>query len=102
MPNAVYSENAHCLIVPDVVAEVVEPQDLAYAHRAKVTGWLTAGVRLVLELYPKSNIVFTTRTDESSTRLRSGEILTGEDVLPGFAVPVADLFRLPGEPTPTA
>ena len=102
MPAAVYTDEGHCQTVPDVVVEVVAPDDRADAHMGKVVTWLTAGVRLVWDLFPNTRSVHVSRPDRSGLRLRSGDALTGEDVLPGFAVPVAGFFRLPGEPVPAA
>jgi Uma2 family endonuclease len=102
MPSAVFADEGHCPTVPDVVVEVVAPHDLAVPHMDKVMAWLTAGTRLVWEVFPKTRAVTVMRPDGSGLRLRRGDILSGEDVLPGFAVPVADLFLLPAEPAPAA
>ncbi|MFN0096388.1 MAG: hypothetical protein ACKVVT_16630 [Dehalococcoidia bacterium] len=46
---------------------------------------------MVLE--PAATSVFVHRIDGTITRLREGDTLTGEKVLPGFKVPVAELFK---------
>ena len=100
VPALVHTDDGHCQTVPDCVVEVVAPDDLADAHIDKVLAWLAAGARLVWELFPKTRSMYVTRPDGSGLRLEAGDTLTGEDVLPGFASPIAEFFRLPGEPAP--
>ena len=97
-----FTSEMDCQTVPDLVIEVVAPDDLAEPHMGKVMGWLSAGVQLVWEVFPKSRTVYAMRPDGSGLRVRPNDTLHGEDVLPGFSVPVADLFRVPGEPAPAA
>ncbi|MBX9582237.1 MAG: Uma2 family endonuclease [Gemmataceae bacterium] len=84
-------------VAPDLAVEVNSPNDTADEVTEKIEDWLGAGVPLVWEVAPKSRLVVCHRPDGSVTR-RDGDTLTGDPVLPGFAVPVADLFRLPVEP----
>lgn len=96
-PTVVHEEG-HCRSVPDVVVEVVAPDDRAETHLAKVAAWLDAGVQLVWEMFPKTCTISVTRPDGRGCRLRPDDTLTAPDVLPSFAVPVADFFRLHGVP----
>lgn len=100
-PTVVYEEG-HCQCVPDLVVEVVAPDDLAVAHTAKVAAWLDAGVQPVWELFPTTRTMYMMRPDGRGLRLRSGDTLTAPDVLPGFSLHVADIFRLPGQPAAPA
>ena len=79
-------------IVPDLVAEVVSPHDTAKELEEKITDWLNAGVRVVWVLYPRTQTIHVHRSGSASRRLTAAETLDGEDVVPGFSCPVAELF----------
>jgi Uma2 family endonuclease len=82
----------HVRVVPDLVVEVVSPNDTAYAVEEKVEEYLRVGVRLTWVVYPGTQRVLVFRSDNRVTRLAPTDPLSGEDVLPGFACPVAELF----------
>lgn len=100
MTAAQYREEGHCPIVPDLVVEVISPTDNAEDTEEKIEEWLAAGVKVLWEVYPGSRTVRAHRPDNTISLFRAPDTLTAPGVLPGFAVPVADLFRLPGEPAP--
>jgi Uma2 family endonuclease len=80
-------------IAPDLAVEVVSRNDLASEDvEEKVDEYILAGVRLVWVVYPVTRTVYVIRGDGTGYRLRSGDELTGEDVIPGFRCRVADLF----------
>jgi Uma2 family endonuclease len=79
-------------IPPDLVVEVVSPNDLAYEVMAKVKEYLGAGVRLVWVVYPPTRFVQIHRGDGSAAIVHDGDELDGEDVVPGFRCPVDALF----------
>jgi Uma2 family endonuclease len=89
----------HCTVVPDLVVEVVSPNDLANELQVKRIEWLDAGAQLVWIIHPLQQTVNAYRADGGFSLFRRTDTLTGEPVLPGFAVPVVDLFRLPSEAT---
>ena len=102
MPVATYEDEGHCTTVPDLVAEVISPNDLAGEVEEKLAEWLDAGVKVVWVVNPTTRSV-RVHGRSGYTFLRTGDTLTAQEVLSGFAVPVADLFRRPGEPaTPVA
>ncbi|MFN0096363.1 MAG: Uma2 family endonuclease [Dehalococcoidia bacterium] len=78
--------------VPAIVIEVISPGDRAHELIAKVGEYLDAGIELVWVLSPATAVVTVHRPGGNDSRLRPGDTLTGEDVLPGFSLPVADLF----------
>ena len=78
--------------VPDLVVEVISPNDLAPELEAKVAGYLDAGVRIVWVVDPEQRIVRIHRADGSIGWLRENDALSGDDVLPGFTCPVRELF----------
>lgn len=80
---------------PDLAAEVVSPSDRATEVFTKVQEYLAAGTRLVWVLEPTTRSV-TAYTPGGAAHLHlPGAALDGGDVLPGFTVPVAELFDPP-------
>lgn len=79
-------------VPPDLVVEVVSPNDRAAEVRAKVTEWLDAGVRLVWVAYPGVCEIGVYRRGGHPSILAAGDELSGEDVVPGFSCRVADCF----------
>ena len=73
--------------------------DLAYEVEGKRDEWLAAGVLAVWIVYPETRTVHAHQAAGGFAFLRESDTLTAPDLLPGFAVPVADLFRLPGPTT---
>jgi Uma2 family endonuclease len=82
----------HVRIPPDLVVEVVSPNDMACEIDQRLEDFLGAGVRLVWIVFPSTRRVMVYRQGGSCSRLATGEELSGEDVLPGFSCRVADLF----------
>jgi len=93
-PGQAASEG-HCTVVPDLVVEVVSPNDLADDVNGKRVEWLEAGAALVWVINPPQRTVHAYRADGTVRVFGPNDTLTAEPVLPGFQVPVADLFRLP-------
>ena len=85
----------HCTVVPDLVVEVVSPNDLADDVNEKRIEWLLAGAKLVWVIHPIQESIHAYRADGSVRLFERTDVLTAEPVLPAFSVPVADLFRLP-------
>lgn len=77
---------------PDLVAEVISPSDTYTAVEEKVNDWLDAGVRMVIVLNPRSRTVAIYFSATDVRRLTEADILTGGDIVPGFACRVAELF----------
>lgn len=83
-------------VVPDLVVEVVSPNDLADEVNEKRVEWLAAGAQLVWVIFPLQQEVHAFPAGGGTVRVFGpADTLTADPVLPGFAAPVADLFRLP-------
>jgi Uma2 family endonuclease len=80
-------------MAPDLVLEVRSPSDRKKGVEEKVRRWLSAGVRLVWELDPKTRILTIYRPGQEPRKLGIDDTLTGEDVLPGFTLPLRRLFE---------
>ena len=79
-------------IRPDLVIEVVSPNDLVYDLLEKLDDYRDAGIPLVWIVYPPNRRVEIIRADATRSELGPDGELTGEDILPGFHCRVADLF----------
>jgi Uma2 family endonuclease len=77
---------------PDLVVEVLSPSNTASETADRVLLYLEAGVRLVWIADPPRRIVVVHWPDRTSRTFVEGETLDGGDVLPGFSLPVADVF----------
>ena len=95
LPAEQATTDGHCTVVPDLVAEVVSPNDLAYEADAKRNEWMEAGAPLVWVIHPVQQTIHAYRADGTVTLFRRTDTLTAEPVLPEFRVPVAGLFQLP-------
>ena len=77
---------------PDLVAEVLSPDDRANDVLSKVGDWLGAGVRLVFVIDPVRREVRIYRADGSQGVVDESGLLDAEDVLPGFSCRLADFL----------
>ncbi len=91
LPREQFS-TGHVHVAPDLAVEVVSPNDLYYDVEEKVQEYLDAGVRLVWVASPKSRSVVTYRVGRNELHFGPPDVLTAEDVIPGFSVIVSDLF----------
>lgn len=78
--------------IPDLVAEVVSPNDTFTEVTEKVDDWLGAGVRMVWVVDPVQQTVRVYRPDQPVRVLHAEDTLTGEEVLPGFECKVLEIF----------
>lgn len=85
-------------VVPDLAVEVVSPNDEFSDVVAKVREYFEYGVLRVWVILPDQRQMY---VYESSTQVRilaAGQTLTGGDILPGFTLPLADLFARSAAP----
>ena len=80
---------------PDLAVEVVSPSQYRPEMAEKAKTYLFYGTRLVWVIWPRYQQVDIWRPGdvEPSTMLSAGDVLDGEDVVPGFSYLVAHLFR---------
>lgn len=78
---------------PDLAVEILSPGDRPGYVLAKVADWLTAGTSLVWVVDPDRGVVRVYRADGSESIIDESSVLDGELTLPGFSMPVAELFR---------
>jgi Uma2 family endonuclease len=80
-------------VAPELTVEVISPNDLFSDAEDKAKDYIRAGVDLVWVVVPNSRSVHIWRRDGSRSIVQAGEVLSGENVLPGFEMPVAELFE---------
>ena len=80
-------------LAPDLAVEVMSPGDTYTEVEEKVAEYFNAGVRLIWIVIPKTQSLHVYRPGNEALRLRREDKLTGEDVLPGFEIKVAELFE---------
>ena len=82
-------------VCPDLCFGVVAPNDTSFEVSSRIAEFLTAGAGLVWEVQPEARAVLIHLPDGTARHVRGDEVLSGEDVLPAFAVLVSRLFPLP-------
>ncbi len=78
---------------PDLAVEVISPNDLYTEVDEKVAEWLEHGTRLVFVVNPRRRTVAVHRPGQPVRMLTENDALDGEDVVPGWTLPVRELFR---------
>jgi Uma2 family endonuclease len=81
--------------MPDLAIEIQSPDDSIKAMREKAAYYLTHGTRLVWLVFPKKRYIEVYRPDEEMEILFGSDSLEGGDLLPGFTLPVAEVFADP-------
>ncbi len=77
---------------PDLAVEVVSPNDRWSDVQQKLALYLNAGTKVVWLVDIENKKVYIYRSLTDLRILTEADTLTGEDVLPGFSCPVAELF----------
>lgn len=79
-------------IPPDLAVEVVSPNDRVTQLEEKLEDYRKVGVPLVWVINPDSRSVMVYRRDGTVSRLLETDVLSGEDVLPGFQCPIREIL----------
>lgn len=77
---------------PDLAVEVVSPNDRYSEVRAKVDEYLAAGTPMVVVVDPQNREVIVVRASGERIQLGEDDVLDGGDVVPGWTLPVRDIF----------
>jgi len=83
---------------PDLAAEVASPDQRQADMDAKAVTYLEGGTRLAWVVWPEREEIDVWRaggTDRPAMTLVMGDALSGEDVVPGFTLAVAEVFADP-------
>jgi Uma2 family endonuclease len=79
-------------LAPDLVVEVLSPDDRPGEVLQKTGDWLSAGTRLVWVIDSERRTARVYRADGSLGSLTADDVLEGEDVLPGFSCRLAEIL----------
>ncbi len=82
-------------LAPDLAIEVLSKKNTALEMSRKLDDYFKAGVRLVWYVDPRTRTVEVYTRHQARTIIHETEMLTGGDVLPGFSLPLKDLFFEP-------
>jgi len=80
-------------VAPELVVEVLSPDDAWSEVTQKLRDYFSIGVKLVWVADPASRTVHAYRSLTDVREFAEADSLPGDDVLPGFSVPVASLFE---------
>jgi Uma2 family endonuclease len=92
-PNSTDLEGTYFTVAPDLAVEVVSEDEDIFK---KAREYLAAGTKMVWAVYADEKTVHVMRLDEDgglkATPFGVTDTLDGGDVLPGFLLPVKDIF----------
>lgn len=94
-PEALGDDVVFPALAPDLAVEILSPSDSPRRVLDKVGEYLQSGVRLVWVIDPAKRQAVVHRTLTSVREIAADGALEGEDVLPGFRCPLAELFDEP-------
>lgn len=80
-------------VAPELVVEVLSPDDRWQNVRQKIEEYFAIGVERVWLVEPNNRTALVYRSETEMQRLSEGETLRGEGALEGFEIAVADLFE---------
>ncbi len=79
-------------LMPELVIEIKTPDDSYKIMRGKAAFYLQNGTKLVWLVYPEKHLIEVCQVVGDIDFLGVDDLLTADDLLPGFAVPVHTLF----------
>jgi len=77
---------------PDLAVEVISAHDTYSEVEEKVQDWLAAGTRMVLVVDPRKRTATVYRPSAAAQYLTAPDTLDGGEVVPGWTMPVRELF----------
>lgn len=80
-------------VAPDIVAEILSPDNRPGEVITKIGEWLSAGVKLAWVLDPDRRTAHVHRPDGGLSLVEVDGALEGETVLPGLRCPLKSLFQ---------
>jgi Uma2 family endonuclease len=79
---------------PELAVEVLSPGNTVEEIHDKLVEYFENGTRLAWIVHPSEHYVLVYRSAQEPDRLlKSVDALDGEELIPGFTLPVADLFQ---------
>lgn len=78
---------------PDLAVEILSPNNTIEEIHEKVVEYFENDTRLVWVIHPDERYVLVYHSPEPDRFLRTGDVLAGEEIVPEFAIAVAELFE---------
>jgi Uma2 family endonuclease len=91
--HAQLTSSGYLDVAPELVVEVMSPDDRWSEVRRKLQEYFQIGVKLVWIADPDSRTVYAYRSLTDVREFTERDALSGDDVLPDLSVPVASLFE---------
>ena len=79
-------------LAPDLAVEVLSEGNTEAEMQRKLHDYFTAGVRLVWYVDPRTRTAKAYTAEDQCVEFSKQQSLSGGDVLPGFELPLRDLF----------
>ncbi len=80
---------------PDLAVEVLSPKNTLEEIHNRLVDYFANGTRLAWVVHPIEHYILVYRSAQEPDRLlKSADTLEGEEVVPGFTLPVFHLFQL--------
>ena len=77
---------------PDIAVKVVSPSNTAAQMEREVAEYLAAGSQRVWVANPSTRSVAVHRADGTTITYTGDDVITDEELLPGFSLPLSDIF----------
>lgn len=90
--SATFDHDGYLRVPPDIAIEGTSQWDTIAHALARVVMWLEAGTPLVWLADALGGTVFVCSQESSPRVLAGDDALDGEDILPGFTLPLRDIF----------
>ena len=97
-PAAVVARESAWNVVPDLAVEIVSLTNLAEEIDGKVTDYFQSGVHLVWVFDPDTGRVYVYQSPTQVSILERTDTLDGGEVLPGFQLPIVQLYEAVTKP----
>lgn len=82
---------------PDIAVEVVSPSNTTAEIERKISEYLAAGAQRVWLVYPPTRTVgrrvVVHYLDGTAVTYSGGDVITDEELLPGFSLPLSEIFE---------
>lgn len=92
IPNQVWPDEPIASLVPTLAVEVFSKHNTKKEIQRKLREYFQAGVQLVWVLYPKTKTGEVYASPDDVRHIGKSGALDGEDVLPGFRLPLRRIF----------
>jgi Uma2 family endonuclease len=86
------NKNGYIEVAPDLIVEVLSPDDRWSNVTQKLREYFEIGTRLVWVADTDAKTIFAYRSLTDMREITQKDVLTGDDVLPGLTIPVGNVF----------